>query len=273
MNRWIRVTTAVFCIILCVIPQLLSFNVSSNPIAIESYDMSPVPANSNETGIRFVSEYVEYIIDSVGEVHVEATYSFENTKTTNQKITIWLPFYNDAPYDLEIHDKYAKINFNIKQQVDNSSIPYSFCAEFNISFYPSQIQNVTATYSDSIEHKSGVFSDEYQCSYLSESGKYWNNSLDNATFRFKINKDIHTSGLNGYIITQEQDYIVATLTLHDWIPDRNISIRWNNTTISQYLCISVIIIGIICLLLLVFYLIKSKPDPARIQNDNDESAV
>ena len=187
----------------------------------ENYSCSPTTIT--DTQVMFISEEVEYVVDDwwYAWITVTAHYVFKNptNKTINQ--TIFLPFLEYVPDEtleirangnpiLYIEDHSAYIEEFLSELVSKYHDSTSL-ASFNLSFKANETIIVVATYQGDSEREWGsdnplaFLTDIHRCKYISKTGGTWNTSLQNASFTFKIKKNLYNSGLEGYNISYEGD--------------------------------------------------------------------
>lgn len=216
----------------------------ANPIPMPGSDGTPVPSDS-PLAIIFRSEKVVYTVDREDVASVDALYGFQNSLNAPATLNISLPFYHDVPKDLGLAGNGRTVAF---ETVDSEypRDPYYSFARFRLDFLACETVNLRAVYTidytvysdwhDPFTLGTGQLSyQHFWCRYIAETGRYWNNSLDSATFQFRIKQDLYGSGLEGFTITRESGYVVATQAYSDWRPDQDIDARWQRPDIGMTL--------------------------------------
>lgn len=246
-------------IFLCIfIVLFLSFNVVANPLPVSKYSGSLIPGGAS---VNFISEEVTYVVNKKNEAEITALYVLKNPINESCEQSIYLPFRIELPDEIKIFIDNKEIkNFERIGRVDNQDSNYSYIL-FSINFNELEEKEIIVKYSErNIRTGDWGYKYTYNLRYIAETGGYWNNSL-NATFTFKIKKDYYTSGIEGYNITEEGDYIVATKTFTNWIPDENIKISWVLEEDSSLICcVIALIFPIIVVVFFVLLLKKLRGD-------------
>ncbi len=238
---------------------------TANPIPVPQGGGDPAPSDSL-LDIIFWSENVVYTVDNEVEAGVSALYALSNPNDRPVSANISLPFDSNVPKDLRLA---ANGNAVVFEAVERDAMRYEqyAYARFRLDFSACETQNIRAVYSVGYS----VYSDwsgpftlgtgklslrHSWCRYIAETGRHWNNSLDSAVFQFRIKKDLYGSGLDGFAITHEDGYVVATQTYYGWRPTENIDARWERPdvgmTVLEHWCpilvtawvISVVLVGI-----------------------------
>lgn len=253
-------------IIVFLIFSNLNFLVSANPLPEppeKKKGFSPMVGEYNGS-INFFSEEVTYTIYDKENVEVTAYYVFKNLKNETLEQNIMLPFV-DIPKDLEIRKNGKKISYqenNYYLSLNGSH--FNKVASFNLTFqgYETIIVSARYTLSDTISTEKESDYVRYSCSYLSETGRFWNDSID-ATFTFKIKKDLYyTSDLEDYNVTKNENYVVVTKTYTNWVPDENVEISWkgpnDETTTEELLVCCGATIAVIVVIIVVIFLVVRK---------------
>jgi hypothetical protein len=129
---------------------------------------------------------------------------------------------------------------------------------FNVEFKENETITLKAIYPERYALPPELFDNPFfnskSCTYIAKTGSAWNDTI-NATFTFKINKNMLPIGLSGFDIFDDGAYIVATKSYTNWIPDRDIKIEW---TVINIPCLLVVIIPIILIILIIIIRRKKK---------------
>jgi len=244
----------VVCILLA-IPHLFIPMVNANPIPVSESGVAPII--DVDTPIRFKSESITYTIDEAHEAKVEARYIFQNPTDRPINLTIFLPFlYSGIPDDLSIRED----NISATLQQGNESypvisVPIPFkhvefdvyhCAAFNLSIDENETKGVNATYTLWLaEQTHYLVTDKCYCTYIAETGSYWNYSIEKAEFTFKIDKALYSFGLSGFSKKDRDGYIIASKTFANWTADSNIRAEWYKINTFGKLSIIVVVVTLI----------------------------
>ena len=261
-------------IIFLIINLFLINSVSANPVAVDDKSGSPIPLKSNK--IHFYQENVTYIIDKNLDVQVTAHYYFKNIVNETVNITIWLPFTENHLFDDFLTT--PGYEYKIKGSYEIWEHKWYYVAVIDLSFEPYEIKELPAIYTstNTVESYYDFTEVKHYCEYLSKTGSLWNNTIDTATFTFKIHKDRYVSGITGFDTYTEEEYIVATITYDNWSSDHNIIISWKgeDRTTDFVLCISSIIIVLVLIILFVVFLIrKIKKDEKKYEEKMKSQAL
>jgi len=225
-------------------------------------------------GIQFISENVEYTIDSFNDVKVNASYEFFNTINHTNVVNIFLPLFDIRPnYDEEIsvkisiNDSISEHNFSKGSGISSYSLDEANSAFTNERFYgvyeflefepfEKYFLNVSYWLDDAVKISNFIYFKSFNCEYLTTTGLCWNNSIDKATFNFKIKKSLYSSGLTEFNIREENGYIIASKIFSNWVPNHNIKAEWisgNPFIFPVVVLISVIVSCIIIYLKLKYF--------------------
>jgi hypothetical protein len=191
------------------------------------------PTIDTDTDLLFFEEIITYVIDKPVYANVTAVYYFKNP--TNQSIQqeLYLP-YKEMIYNLSIH-----VNKKSIQARKTGTLSYYLegvllqWMKFEVTFPEYNITRINVTYRTLVgrdytknSFPLSLFTNIYQVGYISETGSTWGNPI-NATFIFKIKRDLYLLGLNNFEITWDNKYVVASTIFTDWMPDRNIEAEWH----------------------------------------------
>jgi hypothetical protein len=235
---------------------MLTPSVLCNLIPVKSEGGSP--SIDDDTELIFFDEKITYIIDEPSVANVTAVYYFKNP--TNQSILQKLFLsYKHTILNLSIDAN----NKSIHAQKAEDWLPYYVegvrlsWMTFKVTFPEYEITIINATYKTAVGRDYtrnpfplSLFTKIYQVGYISETGSTWNNPI-NATFIFKINKDLYLLGLDNFDITRDDDYIIASKTFTNWLPDRNIEAEWHQFQFKFETLLLIIVITIIVALVLL----------------------
>lgn len=253
---------------------IFSSNTYANPLPAPEYLGS---LTAEKADVNFLSEKVTYVIDKENEALVTAEYVFKNPNNSSCEQRFLLPFKYELPDEIKIYVDNNEIDYfeEISWMDLNLSIYEDFdyydYFSFNISFDAYEEKEIVAEYNERISIAdsfdrllNGETKINYNLEYLAETGAFWNDSI-NATFIFKIKKDFFISGLDGYNVTREGGYVVATKTYTDWPSNENIEISWvgpNNDLITDELliCCGIIIVIFIVFIVVIFLLFFRNKD-------------
>jgi len=240
--------------------------VVGNPLPVYTDLGSPLTLWDN--GIQFFSEYVEYEINDEDDVKVTANYTFYNP--TNETINgmVSLPFtrhrlpdnliieYNGT--EIEYYQEEHSSGFLMDLGIDVYS-HFDF-AVFDLSFDSYNFTTINVSYSPrmTISDKSIILITTYSTEYITKTGSLWNGTIQNAHFKFKINKEIFTyENSESFDISEEGEYIVLSKSFTDWTPNININLKWTNINYFAVLIV-LLCIFIPCFLVIVIFRIYNK---------------
>jgi hypothetical protein len=198
--------------------------VISNPIPVKTEAGSPVV--DRDTKIRFVDETITYTIDDEFKAFVSACYQFYNPTNDSVGLVIYLPIDGDVS-DLTIFVNDAGVEIDKKENgfsMFTDGEVYNWIS-FNASFPANNITMINATYITYTGKTNTFFTSIYETGYISKTGSTWNDTI-NATFSFKINKELYSFGLSDFKMTNDDNYVIASKSFENWMPDRNINVEW-----------------------------------------------
>lgn len=229
-----------YLIIIFLIFLLTMQNVMGNPIPGRVFSegrSSGIPFPTDNEDIRNMTVYLfkESVKAKINEenVKMEAEYTFRNECNFQVEIDILLPFFND-PVDINLKIDGVETSFRSSyiEYEPQSELKQGFywgygfyfleCIKFPISISPNGTITVNVNYSTKISIYDTSLNQEvmYWFSYLVGSARYWNHTIDEAYFEFKINKEIYDRGFgNNWNESDSGDYIKFYKTYYDWIPE------------------------------------------------------
>ena len=208
---------------------------------------------TEETDIVFVAENVDCTIDDGVEATFSASYQFYNPTNQSRHLRIYLP------YDEWISTPTIKVNQEtiLAKKEDIGFSPFSEedaykYMSFNATFPSDQMTWINATYVTAIGLTHRSFTNIYDTGYISETGDSWNNKI-NATFTFRINKNLYSFGLSDWTLTQDDSYVIASQSFENWMPDRNIDVEWHHISLNLGGMLILGLIGISGIILLLMW--------------------
>ncbi|NVM52565.1 MAG: hypothetical protein HWN66_02595 [Candidatus Helarchaeota archaeon] len=234
---------------------------NANPIPLEPIH-SGILTPLNETSIYLKSEYISATIsDSVVE---RTEYILKNSEELSVNLSIALPFgiwelfgYN-LPDNilLTINGIEKEYNWSIFNYTDETGYNISCSAiVFNLTFGPFEEKIIVATYTRSFSASYGL---RFYL-YLTETGQFWNCSIEYARFNYKldlIKGKISISGLDSYSSSIDGHYLVINKEFYNWTPTQNIVISFDLGSPPSIPDIFVLLIAIDFILIMILLIYK-----------------
>jgi hypothetical protein len=167
--------------------------------------------------INFKKEIIEIKIQD-GYCILTGNYFFENNELDNTESLIYYPFVinNSLPYP----DSISVFNFSTQQLTSYQKIKNGI--SFNVKIEPESITQIKVIYKQKV-------TDNY-FEYILTTTLDWKKPLESAEFNILLPH----SCLNQYISYKEdsiinlKNFICYTLTKTNFLPEKNLIIRWEN---------------------------------------------
>ncbi len=227
--------------------------VHANPVPVS--ESSGTPTINGDTPVILQHENITHIIDEAHRANVTAVYHLTNPTGTKLTLSIMLPFRERMPDDLAVWQDNVSVNHTLVP----FNLSFSPAARFSCSIPANDTTEITTTYSLWIaEVIHNVVTYRYECTYIAGTGRYWNGSIAEARFTFKVAKDLYSHGLSGYDVTETTRYMVARATYHNWTADRDIGVVWYNVNAYGKGLLIVVPVVIIVAAVLVIRLVRKK---------------
>lgn len=232
---------------------LLLQTAEGNPMPVSEGGGTLVVDRSTPVVLQY--ENVTYVIDEGHRANVTASYRLLNPTEERINLTIFLPFTRRVPDDVTLEQDGTPLTYNRT----NGEEPFHPSVRFACSIDAAATSIITATYSLQIEKRNHwVVADRYRCLYLAESGQYWNGSVEEATFTFKIAPDLYSYGLSGFQVTETDDYVVARATYAHWTAHANVEAVWYNINAYGKALFIIIPVALIVGVVLVVRAVRKK---------------
>jgi hypothetical protein len=220
-------------IALFLVAALAGLDTWANPIPFPESGGQPYTDDYPQT-VNFTSEKVVYTIDEEEKAVVDAKYVLQNMANSPVSLNISLPFDSSVPEDLVLFGNgqqmsFRKVNYTYGMDYAFVSFQVDFQARQKVVLQAGYSIRITAYTEPMFFHNAPPgtqYTRYYWCRYIAETGRFWHNNLDTAQFQFRIRKEFYGSGLEGFNITNEGGYVVATETYYNWRPAENIDVRW-----------------------------------------------
>lgn len=238
---------------ICLSLFFLIDTVASNPLPLTNYG-SGAPIVSQNTSIQFISENIIYEINENRYAQVSASYVFQNPTNKTREQVIALPFKVAIPKEIQLFAGSELLPFSYSNvpslEFDGQSYAYTFSS---VTFEENETITVRAVYSEMYSIPSEFFDNPFfnskSCTYLAKTGSSWNNTI-NATFTFKIKNNLFPLGFDGFDVTNQGGYVVASKSFTNWIPDRDITVTWTTFNVPCLLGVIVPIIVIVTIFII-----------------------
>lgn len=200
------------------------------------------PCPSDEVDHENLTIYLqkESIIAEINaeEVLMETEYIFCNYGPEEKEIDICLPFWNDPlDIDLRVNDimrsfQKTRIDYEIPLMHQSGIWEYGTnsleCIIFKISVPIDDPVRVNVDYKSEPSSYDQFQNDLYFFSYLVGSARFWNHSIDDAYFEFRVDNEIYEkSDVEDWNITESKDHVVFDVTYNDWVPEYDfVGLSW-----------------------------------------------
>ena len=174
----------IFIVCSCIFP-FSSNNTRGNPIVVDKgNNLGPLPYEN--TSVYLKSEIVDVTISNIA--YVEASYTFANNKSKDVNFTVLLPFYS-KPTGLKLYTDQVEISFSyMNYTLDSPLKKKDFIAVLIELSIPNNVAlTLRAHYSRKYSgHGGGTIYPSYSFSYIVGTAGYWNHSIEEAAFVFRI---------------------------------------------------------------------------------------
>jgi hypothetical protein len=224
---------------------------------------------NEETYVRLISVDVRFEISYKNYVFFNAVYVLHNptNKTINQTI-----LFNFSP---EIHrNRFPYIEVN-EGWINCDKIKGQNEESIGTTYYPTVRANITILANEKktlriprlkLDSKDefSIISNTRYVTYESINGSKWNDTIQYANFTIILEKNyFHNLEIEGFEITEDCKKIVATKSFTNWIPEKNIIIKFSKYDLVKIFIIFILIITIEIILGRWYINFKKKGDDPR----------
>ncbi len=228
----IKAKNGVFFITLFIMALFYIPSISNaNPVPVEGPFLSSTITPLNQTAIYLKSEVISANISTV--INEKAEYTLRNIESKEVNLSIALPFDSMGVYTID----YLQLIINGTSSpytwstihfinLNNHEVTYRAIV-FNVSFGPFEEILIVANYSREIGY---AVDDDFSYIYLTETGLFWNKSIEHAQFNYRLNKTIgriSITGLDNYSQYTDGDFLVVSQEFTNWTPQENIRIHFD----------------------------------------------
>jgi len=218
-------------------------------------DTGGTPAVDGDTPVILQYENVTYVVDEAHRANVTAVYHLTNPTDMELNLSIMLPFGERMPDDLRIWQD----NISVKHTRISFNHSFSPAARFSCRIPANHTSEISAAYSLWIaENLHRVVMYRYECTYIAETGRHWNGSIDEARYTFRVAKDLYSHGLSGFNVTETPRYMVARAIFHNWTTDGDIVASWYNVNAYGTALLIVVPVGLVVAAVLVIRAVRRK---------------
>ena len=214
--------------------NMIISSVYTNPVALDPFYTGQITPLS-ESSVYFKAEEVSVNISE--RVDVLAIYILKNSENRFTNLSVALPFAVQGIFDYSLPENvslgvnatpkdyiWTAISFNSTSGLNNTHSAIAF----NLSFSPFEEKVVIANYSR--HYTDGETDVRRVYTYMTETGRFWNRSIEHAVFNLRIDLTCaiipQINGLEDYscIIDLNSHDWVITKEFFNWSPTENIAV-------------------------------------------------
>lgn len=252
--------------------QAMGATANPLPPPADSYgDVNPYISEYDEPwnvdikkNLTFVSENIRFTVHERWDLSVEAEYVFFNKGGEHINATITLPFLSyvdkeelDLYIDGSLRSHGWQDYMMLNTAITGTNERFMEACEFQISVPPGGTITALVKYEEGFYYDADLTTERFEVRYLTTTGRLWPDPIEDAMFIFEVPKDQvaqfeETEGK----IKDKGDKFVVTFHYEDWIPAKNIVLRWWKYSEEGVMCLASIVLLIVIPIIIALVIVK-----------------